>query len=371
MNITRFLYRTSVLVSLFICFPVNGQEPLFLSGASVIFEDGFGQDVRGERIDNLVQLEPPKGLGYFTRVPWGYAPKKWMYFDIEGLEDPRKGMWVIPEGEEYMEQAGRSRSSWVLAEVPIPEGVASYTVEFEEYRHDNDRVTYLLGLPDRTPWGGFEFGAQLQIPGTDETTDDVYLVGALGEDRIEGAASFRKWAEHRIEVVGQHIRWSKNGEVLAEGVADQPLHGYFGIRHRYERGTRYDDVRITTYSNVLDESEEAVQLWLEEHFTAEQITEWENGYDADPDKDGLSNRWERRLGLDPTSYESRLALKIEENELVVPGLSSASGVELIYSQDLEDWSPSDISPQIVEGIGLRYDINKPEFGFYRLSLSDR
>ena len=62
---------------------------------------------------------------------------------------------------------------------------------------------------------------------------------------IPNQALMRQWVSHQIEISGQRIVWRQNGiEILAGNVATLRPGGFFGIRQRYERGTRYDDVHI-------------------------------------------------------------------------------------------------------------------------------
>lgn len=90
-----------------------------------------------------------------------------------------------------------------------------------------------------------EFGCQRQLPGTDTTVKDINSKGAPGEGMIPVQALMRQWVSHRIEISGQRIVWRQNGiEILAGNVATLRPGGFFGIHQRYERGTRYDDVRI-------------------------------------------------------------------------------------------------------------------------------
>jgi hypothetical protein len=53
-----------------------------------------------------------------------------------------------------------------------------------------------------------------------------------------------QWADHRIEVRERKIRWFINDVLMAEGESETAMHGYFGMRHRYDRNTRIDDFQI-------------------------------------------------------------------------------------------------------------------------------
>ena len=61
----------------------------------------------------------------------------------------------------------------------------------------------------------------------------------------------KEWKSHRIEVEGRTIRWFQDDRLLLSGEVEKlKSGGYFGIRQRYERGTRYDDVKITIRENA-------------------------------------------------------------------------------------------------------------------------
>lgn len=219
--------------------------------AEVIFADSFDVASRGERQRNTVVDAPPAGLGYTTDVPFGFSPKRWIVTDPDA-QQARKGFWCIPERangtvETFMIQAGRSHNSIAYAGVAVPASVTRYIIEFRQWANDNDYIGYIVGASEPAMrHDGAEFGYERQLPGTDTTSRDIFYRGALGTGKIEGVAAMRKWALHRIEVDGEEIRWFQDGIKLAEGrVAGLRPGGYFGIRHRYDRGSRYDDVVIS------------------------------------------------------------------------------------------------------------------------------
>lgn len=219
--------------------------------AQVIFFDDFGEASRGERATNIVQEPPPVGLGYPTDTPWGYRPKKWIVADEEP-NGPRRGFWCLPVGtngvvELYLRQAGRSHNSIAYAGVPVPTNAAHYTIEFKQWCNDNDYIGYIVGASQPLlDHNGIEFGYERQLPNTDQTVKDAYYRGALGTGQIAGQARMHQWVSHRIEVDGPTVRWFQDDFKMLEGVAPALRPGgYFGIRQRYERGTRNDDVRIT------------------------------------------------------------------------------------------------------------------------------
>jgi hypothetical protein len=216
----------------------------------VVFADDFGPSSRGARERNLVVEPAPVGMGYTTDTPFGFRLRHWIVADEEP-DRPRRAFWCIPERadgtvEAYAQQSARSHNSICFAATPLPAGAAHYAVEFRQWCNDNDTIAYILGASRPVlVHDGAEFGYQRQLPGTDTTVEDIHYKGALGEGKIAGRAMMRRWAAHRIEVRGTHVAWRQDGVLLLQGeVPALRPGGYFGIRQRYERGTRYDDVRI-------------------------------------------------------------------------------------------------------------------------------
>lgn len=216
----------------------------------VVFEDAFGKGSRGQIARNRVVDPPPAGMGYRTDAPEGFSLVRWVVADAEP-EGPRRSFWCIPRRssgrvETYAQQAGRSHHSIAFAATPVPQDAVRYEVELRQWASDNDYIGFVLGASaPGTDHDGVEIGYERQTPGTDRTVPDIYYRGALGAGLVAGAAAMRRWARHVLEVRDQHLRWSQDGEVLLAGaVANLRRGGYFGIVHRYERGTRYDDVRI-------------------------------------------------------------------------------------------------------------------------------
>ncbi|MCF3648420.1 hypothetical protein [Synoicihabitans lomoniglobus] len=217
----------------------------------IVFADDFGAASRGGVGRNIIDQPPPTGLGYATNVHEGHALRKWIIADVEPA-GPRRSFWTIPILEDgtvadYAEQAGRSRNSIAYVGTPLPADAAHYVIEFRQRAHDNDFIGFVLGAssPD-LPHDGIEIAYQRQTPGTDDTVPHVHYRSPWGEGVILDRAYMRQWVQHRIEVRGDHVSWSQNGELMLEGpVATMPVGGWFGIRQSYERGTRYDDVRIS------------------------------------------------------------------------------------------------------------------------------
>ncbi len=211
----------------------------------VLFEDDFSKTSKGEYVENIIHLPPPQGLGYTWKVlEGGYLPAKWLYSDELELNEPRKGFWVIPADSGFLAQGGRSHNSVLFADTPIPADTEAYSISFRQFRGDNDPIMYVLGAQTPNYDSGYEIGYMIQIPGTDSTTNNAFIQGALRERVVENAAFAHEWAQHRIDVQGQQVKWTCNNELMAEGTIDGLKPGYFGIRHRYERNTFYDDVKI-------------------------------------------------------------------------------------------------------------------------------
>jgi len=212
----------------------------------IIFQDDFGTASQGELVENVVQLPLPQGLGYDWNVlVKGYLPLKWTMVDEIAISEPKKGFWVIPPDSGYMEQGGRSHNSVVFANVPVPEKTENYDISFRQYRSDNDYIGYLIGLTEPSLEGGIEFGYMIQVPETDSTTVNAYIKGDLGELVVPEMACPHQWINHQIKVRGDSISWFQEGKLMVNSViTGKSRTGYFGIRQRYERGTRYDDVKI-------------------------------------------------------------------------------------------------------------------------------
>jgi hypothetical protein len=212
----------------------------------IVFEDTFDKDSEGEYIANVIGLPEPEGLGFDWEVlPGGQKPVSWILSDECEPSDPKKGLWVIPADSGYMHQGGRSKNSVLFANKPVPLDTEKYSIEFKQNRGDNDKIMFLLVAPEPTWEWTTEIGCEIQMPGTDSTTNDAYVLGALGNFKVEGAAFHHKWASHKIEVNGENVKWTCNDILMAEGNIECLKPGYFGIRQRYERNTLYDDVKIT------------------------------------------------------------------------------------------------------------------------------
>ena len=220
--------------------------------STIVFEDTFDKQSRTEKNRNTIVDPEPVGLSYKTDTPHGYGLANWIVADTNS-SDARRSFWCIPERKDgavmsYAQQAGRSKNSIAFAAVQVPSGTDHYTIEFRQWCNDNDYIGFIVGATKPViNHNGVEFGYARQLPGTDTTVNDAYLSGDLGKKKIVGQALRKRWVQHRIEVNGKRIGWFQNGKQMAEReVADLNPGGYFGIRHRFERGTRYDDVKIST-----------------------------------------------------------------------------------------------------------------------------
>jgi hypothetical protein len=184
----------------------------------------------------------------------GHRLTKWNYsWDYSYEGSWRQAFYVVPEGKTYMEQAGRSakdQDNRITARALIPDTAVGYVVELRQYKNDNDPLYYLIGC-DPNGHHGIEFGYENQIPTTDKTVKDMYLRGTFGDGVfIEGMAKHRQWTDVTIEVdvPRKFVTWRMDGTIVSRGyVADLRPGGCFGIWMSYERGTRFDDVKITVY----------------------------------------------------------------------------------------------------------------------------
>lgn len=223
--------------------------PELVAVPEVVFEDHFDADSRAEELTNLVQRAPPQGLGYETAYPQGRRPTRWTLVDTHPGDSPLRGFWIVADEGEYLVQAGRSATSYLFANAPVPGDAVDYDVEFRQHRADNDPIAFILGARRlATDHGGIEVVHETQRPGTDETTPDLFVTGALGAKIVPAAAGMRVWKHHRLEVRGKHVRWFQDGApLMAAAVPGLSRGGHFGLRHRYDRNTRYDDVRIVVW----------------------------------------------------------------------------------------------------------------------------
>lgn len=236
----------NLIITIVIVYGFSGCDQRNPGEGKIIFYDDFGAASQGELVENVIQLPPPQGLGYDWKVlPDGYLPVKWIHIDELEPSDPKKGFWVIPPDSGYIEQGGRSHNSVLFANVAIPEKTENFDIFFRQLRGDNDYIGYLIGLPEPALEGGIEFGYMIQVPGTDSTTVNAYVQGDLGELVVPEMAFQHQWANHQIKVRGDSISWYQEGKLMVGSViTGKSKTGYFGIRQRYERGTRYDDLKI-------------------------------------------------------------------------------------------------------------------------------
>ncbi|HCX22708.1 MAG: hypothetical protein CMB80_21095 [Flammeovirgaceae bacterium] len=239
------LKHTTLITSIILIFGCNPAE----KATNIIFQDDFNS--KGSYNDELIQNATTKEYGE-NALANGHLLKNWNYsWDYSYDGDWKQAFYVVPEGKDYMEQAGRSAhfgNYRIIANTPIPVTTKHYTVEFRQWKNDNDPVFFLLGS-DAYGDGGIRFGYENQPPGTDQTVDTVYTRGALGSHKIAGNTHFRQWANHQIDVnlTNKTITWTVEGVELLKGVIDDlPTGGHFGLLQHYERGTRYDDFVIKT-----------------------------------------------------------------------------------------------------------------------------
>jgi hypothetical protein len=218
-------------------------------GETVIFHDDF---------DTPASYHPTLTPNATTQeyktnsLPEGHLLKKWIHsWPYDPLGDWQQAFYVVAPGETAMTQAGRSACRMgqyrLAADAEIPAAAARYRVTLRQFKNDNDALCFIIG-GDRKGSGGVTFGYENQLPGTDETVADAYLRGAFGTGVIKrGVAAFRRWADVAIEVNVRKktIAWSMNGQRIADGaIATLKPGGFFGIYMCFERGTKFDDVKI-------------------------------------------------------------------------------------------------------------------------------
>lgn len=190
---------------------------------------------------------------YTSCMEEGHLLKKWIYtwnYSYEG--DWRQAFYSVPKGASYMEQSGRSAANLdnyrLLANTPVPSDAERYIVEFKLYKADNDPIFFLLGADI---WGnsGVEIGYENQLPGTDQNAPDAYLKGHLLPDtKVVGMGTRGVWWNVKIDVrvSDKFIVWTMNDKLMAQGrLYNIKNGGYFGMYVKYDRGSRFDDFKIT------------------------------------------------------------------------------------------------------------------------------
>ena len=186
--------------------------------------------------------------GHLVRL-WSYS-WNYSYFD-EWIQ----AFWVVPTGESYLEQAGRSAHTGnyrLIARREIPTGLSRYEIRFRMQKNDNDAVFFHFGT-DENGDGGIRWGYNSQVPDTDDTSSpNLYTRGAFGEHEILGQAKNGIWVNHLMIVYPEQdaIQWYIDEELVLQDTSRQwgvPEGGHFALSQHYERGTRYDDFSIVGY----------------------------------------------------------------------------------------------------------------------------
>lgn len=220
---------------------------------TVIFFDDFNSEASyhtelTQNATNKVYVDNSLPAGHLLKL-WNYS---WEY-DYH-TKDWRQAFYVVAPGTDYMTQAGRSGAFRgmapyrITAKAKIPPTAKRYRIELKQYKHDNDPVFYLLGA-DPDGFNGIELGYENQLPGTDHTVDDAYIRGSVAQGLIlKDRAHRRTWTEVTldVDVESKIIAWTMAGDpFLTVHARDLRPGGHFGIYMRYERSTRFDDVKIT------------------------------------------------------------------------------------------------------------------------------
>lgn len=223
------------------------------AGPKVIFFDDFeGEDSHEAGLTKNATSKVYKTnslLEGHLLKKWNYG---WNYSYFEG--DWEQAFYVVEPGGTELVQAGRSGAyrsqcpNRITAKAEIPEEARKYRIELKQFKADNDQIYYLLGA-GMGGFDGVEIGYDNQLPGTDETVDDAFIRGNVIDGLIlPGRSYLGEWVKVCIDVdvEAKRIDWTMDGQpFLSASVPGLKPGGYFGIYMHYERGTRYDDVRIS------------------------------------------------------------------------------------------------------------------------------
>src|SRR5690606_9746565 len=94
---------------------------------------------------------------------------------------------------------------------------------------------------------------------------------------------------------------------------------------------------------------------------------------ADADLDGLGNRGEWLLGLDPTDFASRLSLSVAPGDdgLIVEAWPIPEDViaSLQWSPDLTAWTSLDAEPVRFQNDRLRFELQQAD-GFLKATIAE-
>lgn len=247
------MLRSSKVVSFSALFLTLFLPGVLTAGSRVIFFDDFNTN---ESFEEAFTPNATNKVYKTNSLPEGHLLKKWNYsWEYQYLEgDWKQAFYCVAPGESVMTQAGRSGTFRyeapfrITANVEIPASAKSYRIEFKQFKNDNDPLYFVLG-GDRNARDGTEIGYENQLPGTDTTVADAFLRGDICMGLIrEGFAHHRKWVDVAISVdlETNYVTWTMDGKTMFTAYArDLKPGGYFGIYMRYERGTKFDDVKIT------------------------------------------------------------------------------------------------------------------------------
>lgn len=236
-------------VSLFVLILTVSAIPV-QAAERVIFEDNF--DTPASYHAELTRNATHKEYGN-NSLAAGHLLKKWLYsWDYDADGDWQQAFYVVAPGETVMTQAGRSACRGgnyrIVADAPIPEDAGSYTITFRQMKADNDPLFYVLGAGP-TGWSDVRFGFENQLPGTDQTVDDIYLRGLFGDGVIKrGLAHRNQWVDVviHVDLTTKVVSWKMADTLVGEAHAPAlKPGGYFGLYMCFDRSGKFDDFKIT------------------------------------------------------------------------------------------------------------------------------
>lgn len=131
-------------------------------------------------------------------------------------------------------------------------------------------------------------------------------------------------------------------------------------------------VRNTDTVEVLVSDDADFRSRLLAYFTQEEIDAMSDIYSADSDRDGLINKGEILLGLNPSEFGSRLEVEEIRSEdglvIIVRGVSAGADLTVLGSNDLSNWSELGIVPQWFDETSVSFNLGTTSYEFFKIQI---
>lgn len=199
--------------------------------------------------------------------------------------------------------------------------------------------------------------------GSDLLTGGIFNGGSSTVD-LNGAASTDDWY-----IANWNWTWSGGS---AQG--EQPR----GIS--FPEGTTTVQLEVTDNNGAQDtdtvevfvSGESDFRSRLREYFTQDEIDAMTDIYSADTDQDGLINKGEILLGLDPSDYGSRLDVEevksVDGLLVIVRGISDSVDLSILGSNDLLNWANLGITPKWIDENSVSFNLGTMSYEFFKVQV---